>query len=229
MTSLVSQYLFTFSIPSNITSTALHSAVLSIVPSDEFLCSAFIRQGVVPSSPSMPSVGFAIHALELFRVAHLRCPYLSEQAFVKTLSDLHMVKYHKYLSRQFSISFDLYLSILGVVNDRVKVALGRDTADWQLQHTCLPCMYKLKEEPSLLFDFLWAQDGNDSLKRIIRRSPTDDPTKPGPSCERTDTRNVLGDLYISREDVNKWARELVEKPKPISEGVGLRLHSILRA
>jgi hypothetical protein len=176
-------------------------------------------------------VGFSIHALELFRVAHLRCPHLSEQAFVKTISDLHMVKYQKYLSRQFSISFDLYLSILGIVNDRVKMALGRDTADWRLRHTCPPCMYKLKEEPSLLFDFLWAHDGNDSLKRFIQRSHPagEDPTKPGPSCERTDTRRVLGDLYISWEDVNKWAWEVVEKVNAASEGVSSYPCSVLQS
>jgi hypothetical protein len=74
---------------------------------------------------------------------------------------------------------------------------------------------------SLLFDLLWAQDGNDSLKRIIRRSHSDDenPNNPGPSSEWTDTRRVLGDMYIPREDVNKWARQLVEKVKSASEGV----------
>jgi hypothetical protein len=45
--------------------------------------------------------------------------------------------------------------------------------------------YKLKEEASLLFDILWAMDGNDSLRRFIRRSaPVDgDSSIPGPSCE----------------------------------------------
>jgi hypothetical protein len=80
-------------------------------------------------------------------------------------------------------------------------------------------MYKLKEEPSLLFDILWAMDGNDSLKRIIRRSATgeDDSSEPGPSCERNDARVVSGDMYISRDDVNNWAREVITKTA--SEGV----------
>jgi hypothetical protein len=82
-------------------------------------------------------------------------------------------------------------------------------------------MYKIKEEMSLLFDLLWAQDGNNSLKQIIWRSHSDDknPNNPGPSSKRTDTRRVLGDMYIPREDVNKWACELVEKVKSASEGV----------
>lgn len=82
-------------------------------------------------------------------------------------------------------------------------------------------MYKLKEEASLLFDILWAMDGNDSLRRFIRRSaPVDgDSSIPGPSCERTDTRHVTGDMYISRDDVNKWAREAVARAKAPREGV----------
>ena len=32
-----------------------------------------------------------IDILELYRTSHLRCPHLSIQAFVKTLSDLHGV------------------------------------------------------------------------------------------------------------------------------------------
>ena len=88
-------------------------------------------------------------------------------------------------------------------------------------------MYKLKGEPKLLFDFLWAMDGNDSLKRVIRRSKSDDDLgAPGLSCELQDTRIVPGDMYISREDVNKWAREFVGQVQPDSGAVSvcLRVH-----
>src|ERR1700722_13216738 len=178
---------------SPINSTASHTTMFSITPADAYICTAFVHQGDIPSSPSRPPLGFSVQALELFRIAHLRCPQFSQQAFIKTLSDLHSVEYQKYLSRQFSIAFDLYLSILGVVDGRVKMALGRNTGDWRLWHACPCCMYKLKEEPALVFDILWAQDGNDSLRRIIRRSPAadGDPSTPGLCCERTDTRKVL--------------------------------------
>jgi hypothetical protein len=179
-----------------------------------------VRQGVIPSSPIRPTVGFSIHSLKLFRVAHLRCPQLSQQSFVKTLSNLHSVQYQKYLTHQFSITFDLYLSILGAVNKCVTKALGRDTEDWCLWHVCPACMYKLKEEPALLFDILWVMDGNDSLKQIARRSPivSEDAEIHGPSCERLDIRQVSGDMYISRDDVNRWAREAVAQAAA-SEGV----------
>lgn len=70
---------------------ASYNVVLDVLPEDPNLPSAFVRQGVIPSSPSRPTVGFATRALELFRVAHSRCPHLSQQAFVKSISDLHSV------------------------------------------------------------------------------------------------------------------------------------------
>src|SRR6267154_2267222 len=45
----------------------------------------------MPCSPLLPSVAITIDVLELYRVANLRSPRLSIQAFVKTLSDLHGV------------------------------------------------------------------------------------------------------------------------------------------
>lgn len=80
-------------------------------------------------------------------------------------------------------------------------------------------MYKLKNEPMLVFNILWAMDGNDSLKRRIRRSPKDEGGEPGPSIERIDTRSIGGEIYLSRDDVNKWAREQVGPPP--AEGVSL--------
>jgi hypothetical protein len=50
----------------------------------------------MPSAPLSPSVCIKIDALELYRVAHLRSPRLSIQAWVKTLCDLHGVSVHSY-------------------------------------------------------------------------------------------------------------------------------------
>lgn len=52
---------------------------------------ALINLGLVPSAPLTPSVAFTVNVLELFRVIQMRCPCLSEQAFVKSLCDLHGV------------------------------------------------------------------------------------------------------------------------------------------
>ena len=60
-------------------------------PEDEYVSSALVRQGMVPCSPISPSMAVTIDVLELYRTSRLRCPHLSIQAFVKTLSDLHGV------------------------------------------------------------------------------------------------------------------------------------------
>jgi hypothetical protein len=71
---------------------ASHTTDLKVTPVDKFLCPSFMRQGIIPSSPGFPTLGFSIPTLELFCVMHNRCPHLSQQAFVKTLSDLHSVR-----------------------------------------------------------------------------------------------------------------------------------------
>jgi len=58
---------------------------------------------------------------------------------------------------------------------------------------------------------LYTQDGNDSLRRILRRSPSDnDDESLGPSCEHTGSRQVPGDRYLSREYVDKWAEGVLQ-------------------
>jgi hypothetical protein len=65
--------------------------VLTISSTDLTIASALIRQGILPCSPISPVVGITTEALEFYRVAHLRSPHLSIQAFVKTMCDLHGV------------------------------------------------------------------------------------------------------------------------------------------
>lgn len=129
------------------------------------------------------------------------------------------IVYKRYLLPQFSIAYNIYLSLRREVNKHVKEALGRQDGDWRIKHTCPACMYKLKNEPTLIFDMLWAMDGNDSLKRRIRRAPKGEGGEPGPSIERIDTRNIDGEIYLSRKDVNQWARELVDQEPSPAEGV----------
>ena len=52
-------------------------------------------------------------------------------------------------------------------------------------------------------------DGNNSLKRILRRVLGEDDV-PGPSSERTDSRTVDDDFYLTREYVDQWANEAFE-------------------
>ena len=64
---------------------------LNILGSDGLIGCTLIRQGVMPSAPGRPSVAITIQTLELYRLAHFRCPQLSISAFVKALSDIHSV------------------------------------------------------------------------------------------------------------------------------------------
>lgn len=81
---------------------------LSITPADKYPCTAFVRQGVIPSAPSAPTVGFKIRSLELFRILHLRCPRLSQQAYVKTLSDIQTVSLQS-LSKRLQLTYHMHL------------------------------------------------------------------------------------------------------------------------
>ncbi|KAJ7232802.1 hypothetical protein C8J57DRAFT_1480529 [Mycena rebaudengoi] len=186
---------------------------LPMLIGDVFVTSGLVELGYFPCSPNEPNVVITTRTLEIFRVAHLRCPRLAIQPYVKTLCDIDGVPFRPYLSNQFSIAFDLYLATRAIVDQRVKAVLGRDTPDWRLKNACPPCVYKLEGEPPLPLPFLCTMDGNNSLKRFHRRER--DVVReeggatarevPGESKERKDNRTAPGDYYLTREEVNKWA------------------------
>ncbi|KAI6010375.1 hypothetical protein BKA83DRAFT_4467509 [Pisolithus microcarpus] len=158
-------------------------------------------EGVVPCSPIHPTTAVTFGALEFFRIARLRSPHFSIQAFVKTLCDLQ----GRYLCRQFTIAFDLYLQIRAHVDSIVSQVLQRDSEDWRLKHACAACTYKLTGEPELKFKLLYAMDGNDSLKRVLRRLPDEIEDGHLPLSRDLPTSQVLtSSRYLSREYVNKF-------------------------
>ena len=135
---------------------------------------------------------------------------------MKGLCDLHGVPSRPYLFQQFSICYDLYLQIREQVKIRVDEALARDAETWRLQNACPACTYRLHDEEDLIFKMLVTMDGNDSLKRILRResveTPMDEeagPPKVGLSTERPDSRKVGGSYYLTREVVDRWAKERI--------------------
>ena len=60
---------------------------------------------------------------------------------------------------------------------------------------------------------LYTMDGNDSLKRIIRHSPSqdDDSSTPGPSSELPSSQKAPGDRYLPREYIDKWAKDVLQE------------------
>ena len=67
------------------------------------------------------------------------------------------------------MAFDVYLAILDNVECLVLGAIQRDLPDWQIKNTCPCCTYELRDEEELVFHLLFAMDGNNSLKHVLRR------------------------------------------------------------
>jgi hypothetical protein len=99
------------------------------------------------------------------------------------------------------------------VDSAVQTALQRDAPDWRLRHACPACTYKLRDEQPLRFSMLLSMDGNDSLKRVVKRSTVEGDNSDetlGPSSELPTSQSVPGDRYLSREYVNKWAANTLD-------------------
>ncbi|KAJ7820326.1 hypothetical protein B0H14DRAFT_3089255 [Mycena olivaceomarginata] len=195
---------------------------VSLDPQGGGIAPALIMEGLIPCAPFRPSVAITVKVLEVYRVAHARCPQLAIQSFVKTLCDLHGTPYLPYLRKQFAICYDLYLDLRRNSEKTVLKSLGRDSFSWRLKHACPACMYKLKGEAKLIYDILVAMDGNNSLKRILRRckvhSDGDTGTGAefvlGKSKEYTDNRDAGENYYRDREKVNEWSKQCIAEMMP---------------
>ncbi|KAJ7687762.1 hypothetical protein B0H17DRAFT_1136116 [Mycena rosella] len=187
---------------------------IPMVQLDEFIASCLIGQGLIPCAPWKPTLAIAARVLELYRVARLCCPNLSVQSWVKTLSDVQARAFKPYQVQQFTICFDLYLEMLQNVDAQVKKALGRDAPDWRVKNCCPACTYKLEGEDKLIFEMVATCDGNDSLKRVLRKEQgafDESGVAKRSGMERPDPRaaNAGWDYYLTQERVNKWSKEVL--------------------
>ncbi|KAJ7120518.1 hypothetical protein C8R43DRAFT_959950 [Mycena crocata] len=179
---------------------------------------ALILAGLMPCAPWDPTVAVKIRVLEVYRVMHVRCPQLAVQSFVKSLSRSVPI----YVS-SFRLPM-IYLDIRRRVDERVMKSLGRDSS-WRMKHACPACMYKLEGEDKLLFEMLTTMDGNDSLKRVLRREKgcmhdegEDGEPKLADSSERVDNRDASDGYMISRERVDVWAKTRLAAMLPMEQG-----------
>jgi len=92
-------------------------------------------------------------------------------------------------------------------------------------------MYKLEGEDELIFSILTTMDGNDSLKRVLRREKTtmaedeaDEPTL-AKSRERVDNRDAGDGYFLSRERVDQWAKSRLGEQLPMRAGNAVSLFS----
>jgi hypothetical protein len=84
------------------------------------------------------------------------------------------------------------------------------------------CTYKLEGEDAMIFEMLVTMDGNDSLKRVLRRekvaSEMGEPVL-GRSRERVDNRDAGDGYYLQRERVERWVRDRVADRLPMEPTV----------
>jgi len=99
-------------------------------------------------------------------------------------------------------------------------------------YVCPPCTYILEDEEKLKFSMLYTTDGGNSLKRILRREVAPEPTTQeqaaevpataeelvqpvlGASCEVKDSQTVGRGVYLTREQVDEWANEVLMEQVP---------------
>ncbi|KAJ7351528.1 hypothetical protein DFH08DRAFT_957837 [Mycena albidolilacea] len=188
---------------------------LQLIRGDAYIASACVCRGWMPASTWNPTVIITIRALEVYRIAHLRCPWLGIQAFIRSLCDIHGIAPRPWLGAQFSAAFDAYLAICAEVDRCVQVALGCDTLHWRLKNACPCCLYKVEGEPVLKIPLMGTFDGNNSRSRFERcerlENNEEGTCAPGALKERLDDRVVPGDLYLPREDVDVWKKDGVEE------------------
>lgn len=204
------------------TASGTRSATISHLLGEAFITTSIVKYGLIPCAPFSPTAAFTVRCLELYRVSHNRCPHLSIHSFIKSICDLHLLPFKSHISRQFSISYDLYLSIRILANELTQEALGRHSEDWRLRNVCPLCTYVLEDEEKLKFSMLYTMDGNDSLKRLQRReaipiSPNDNNSlEPvlGKSSELEDTREAGKGIYLTNEQVDKWSKETLTQLCP---------------
>ncbi|KAF7320496.1 hypothetical protein HMN09_00133100 [Mycena chlorophos] len=159
-----------------------------------------VRMGLIPCTVQFIKHAITVRTLELYRNLFLRCPKVGIQAFCSALSDLHLIPRNHNMDALFRTALDAYLDILANADRRAAAALGRDTPNWRIQNTCPPCQYPLKDETPLDPEMQATLDGNNSAKRL----------DVGSRQVRADDRKAPGDFYLTREAVDKWAKENIE-------------------
>jgi hypothetical protein len=68
------------------------SVDVKLDPRGNGVAPALILAEMIPCAPDRPTVAVKVRVLEVYRIAHVRCPQLAIQSFVKSLCDLHGVR-----------------------------------------------------------------------------------------------------------------------------------------
>lgn len=180
---------------------------------------SMVAMGLIPNAPYRPCLAVSICLMKLFNALHLCFPHLSVQAFVTgLLCNFHMVPCQPSLFRQFLICYDVYIQIKNGVQFHVLVVLECE-GNWRLCNACPACTYKLEGEEMLIFNMLITMDGNDSLKQVLCREMTYN-VEGQPlyrSAEWPEGQDVSNNYYLSRECVDRWVKDQIQKVAPAPE------------
>lgn len=79
---------------------------------------------------------------------------------------LHQNTLQPHLAEQFRCACDCYFEITSAVDKQVEHVLKRSPLTYLKTATCPPCMYKVQDEPLLMYSLMAAMDGNNSLKLV---------------------------------------------------------------
>ncbi|KAI5980688.1 hypothetical protein EDD15DRAFT_2187024, partial [Pisolithus albus] len=183
-----------------------HKATLQARPHHIFPNENLIYHGYLGCSPMYPTVTFSLRTLAVLRQVCCACPHFSIHAQCKMICHLHNMPYRPYLFQQLTRVFDVYLDIIHRVNQKIQVALHRDTREWRLRNECPACFYRIKDEPTLTFDWLISIDGNNSLKRW-------DTTVYG-TAPRADHCTPRSTYWLSNKEVDKFKYEVKARQGP---------------
>ncbi|KAJ6625368.1 hypothetical protein B0H10DRAFT_1942620 [Mycena sp. CBHHK59/15] len=91
----------------------------------------FNRMDMIPE-PLEPKLGqkhYRVTVVDAFSKCHSFMVFLvlNNPSWVKPLSDLHQASYKHYLASQFTICYNIYLSILKRVDEQVNKVIGQDS------------------------------------------------------------------------------------------------------
>jgi hypothetical protein len=91
---------------------------------------------------------------------------------------------------------------LNGVDEHIKQVLNQESSNWRIKNTYPACTYVLEDEPNLVFTMFGCMDGNNSIKRITRKSEDNN------NIEWSDPQVITNDYYITCDDINRFEYEV---------------------
>ncbi|KAG2042380.1 hypothetical protein BDR03DRAFT_1006782 [Suillus americanus] len=189
---------------------------------------SLLHVGLLGCSPTAPTVAISLQCLELYHQLRRRQSSFSIQAFTKVLCAINNVNYAQTFRDQFSITFDIYLTILRSVRSQVDMALGRTDPDWRLRHGCPPCTFEQPNECLLYPASLKAMDGNNSAKRMANAGSADLRIFPSRYMIPPDQVDVFKDDVRLRPAANSTEENTVRVFEQTGLFLSARRHGIIQ-